>query len=150
MSAISLSASTSDQTFSSPYWPKARSNPKAWAARPENAAKLAEFTVVSVGNDSAAQITAIDNYIAAGYDAIVFIAVNPTAFNITWHEGDFLAGKFTRGAFAQGELYLDGKAALGALPGRTRGRPLESSPSAQVCFTNGRPRTKRPVARSST
>lgn len=54
---------------------------KAWAARPENAAKMAEFTVVSVGNDSAAQITAIDNYIAAGYDAIVIIAVNPTAFN---------------------------------------------------------------------
>jgi ribose transport system substrate-binding protein len=36
--------------------------------------------VVSVGNDSAAQIAAIDNFIAAGYDAITFIAVNPTAF----------------------------------------------------------------------
>lgn len=54
---------------------------KAWAARPENKAKLAEFTVVSVGNDSAAQISAIDNFIAAGYDAITFIAVNPTAFS---------------------------------------------------------------------
>ena len=32
---------------------------KAWAARPENAAKLEEFTIVSVGNDSAAQIAAI-------------------------------------------------------------------------------------------
>jgi len=53
---------------------------KAWAARPENAAKIAEFTVVSVGNDSAAQIAAIDNFMAAGYDAITFIAVNPTAF----------------------------------------------------------------------
>ncbi len=53
---------------------------KAWAARPENKAKLAEFTVVSVGNDSAAQIAAIDNFIAAGYDGISFIAVNPTAF----------------------------------------------------------------------
>ncbi|MEM6762462.1 MAG: sugar ABC transporter substrate-binding protein [Pseudomonadota bacterium] len=53
---------------------------KAWAARPENAEKLAEFTIVSVGNDSAAQIAAIDNFIAAGYDAITFIAVNPTAF----------------------------------------------------------------------
>ncbi|MEO0389225.1 MAG: sugar ABC transporter substrate-binding protein [Pseudomonadota bacterium] len=53
---------------------------KAWAARPENAGKIAEFTVVSVGNDSAAQIAAIDNFIAAGYDAITFIAVNPTAF----------------------------------------------------------------------
>jgi ribose transport system substrate-binding protein len=53
---------------------------KAWAARPENAAKIDEFNVVSVGNDSAAQIAAIDNFIAAGYDAITFIAVNPTAF----------------------------------------------------------------------
>lgn len=54
---------------------------KAWAAREENKAKLSEFTVVSVGNDSAAQIAAIDNFIAAGYDAITFIAVNPTAFS---------------------------------------------------------------------
>lgn len=53
---------------------------KAWAARPENAEKLEEFTIVSVGNDSAAQIAAIDNFMAAGYDAITFIAVNPTAF----------------------------------------------------------------------
>jgi ribose transport system substrate-binding protein len=53
---------------------------KAWAARPENADKIDEFTVVSVGNESAAQIAAIDNFIAAGYDAITFIAVNPTAF----------------------------------------------------------------------
>ncbi|WP_439155133.1 sugar ABC transporter substrate-binding protein [Yoonia sp.] len=53
---------------------------KAWAARPENAAKLEEFTIVSVGNDSAAQIAAIDNFMAAGYDAITFIAVNPSAF----------------------------------------------------------------------
>lgn len=54
---------------------------KAWAARPENAAKIEEFKVVSVGDDSAAQIAAIDNFIAAGYDAITFIAVNPSAFN---------------------------------------------------------------------
>lgn len=53
---------------------------KAWAARPENAENIEEFTVVSVGNDSAAQIAAIDNFIAAGYDAITFIAVNPSAF----------------------------------------------------------------------
>jgi len=54
---------------------------KAWAARPENKVKIKEFTVVSVGNDSAAQIAAIDNFIAAGYDAITFIAVNPSAFS---------------------------------------------------------------------
>ena len=53
---------------------------KAWAARPENAAKIAEFKVVSVGNDASAQIAAIDNFIAAGFDAITFIAVNPAAF----------------------------------------------------------------------
>lgn len=53
---------------------------KAWASRSDNSDKIDEFTVVSVGNDSAAQIAAIDNFIAAGYDAIVFIAVNPTAF----------------------------------------------------------------------
>jgi ribose transport system substrate-binding protein len=53
---------------------------KAWAARPENKSLLKEFKVVSVGNDSAAQIAAIDNFIAAGYDAITFIPVNPTAF----------------------------------------------------------------------
>jgi ribose transport system substrate-binding protein len=54
---------------------------KAWGARPENKAKLADYKVVSVGNDSAAQIAAIDNFIAAGYDAIVIDAVNPSAFD---------------------------------------------------------------------
>ncbi|MEM9318265.1 MAG: sugar ABC transporter substrate-binding protein [Pseudomonadota bacterium] len=53
---------------------------KAWSERDGNAELIEEFSVVSVGNDSAAQIAAIDNFIAAGYDAIVFIAVNPTAF----------------------------------------------------------------------
>jgi len=53
---------------------------KAWAARAENKEKLKEFTVISVGNNSAAQLAAIDNFIAAGYDAITFIAENPTAF----------------------------------------------------------------------
>lgn len=54
---------------------------KAWGARPENKAKLAEFKVISVGNNSAAQIAAIDNFIAAGYDGIVINAVNPSAFD---------------------------------------------------------------------
>ena len=54
---------------------------KAWAARPQNAELLAEFKIVSVGNDSAAQIAAIDNFIAAGFDGITFISVNPTAFD---------------------------------------------------------------------
>lgn len=54
---------------------------KAWGARPENKALLSEFKIVSVGNDSAAQIAAIDNFIAAGFDGITFISVNPTAFD---------------------------------------------------------------------
>lgn len=54
---------------------------KAWTARPENAADIAELKVVSTGPDVAAQIAAVDNFIQAGYDAVVFIAVNPTAFD---------------------------------------------------------------------
>ena len=49
---------------------------KAWAARPENKKWVKELKVVSVGNDVAAQIAAIDNFIAAGFDLITFIAVN--------------------------------------------------------------------------
>jgi ribose transport system substrate-binding protein len=40
-----------------------------------------ELKVVSTGTDVAAQIAAIDNFINSGYDAIVTIAVNPTAFD---------------------------------------------------------------------
>ena len=53
---------------------------KAWAKRPENAKDIKELKVVSTGTDVAAQIAAIDNFIAAGYDGIIFIAVNPTSF----------------------------------------------------------------------
>lgn len=53
---------------------------RAWANRPENAKDISELNVVSTGGDVAAQIAAIDNFIQAGYDAVVFIAVNPTAF----------------------------------------------------------------------
>ncbi len=54
---------------------------KAWANRPENAKDIEELRIVSVGNDVAAQIAAIDNFIQVGFDAIIFIAVNPSAFN---------------------------------------------------------------------
>jgi ribose transport system substrate-binding protein len=54
---------------------------ESYAKRPEIAAKIKEFTAVSVGNDVAAQIAAIENYVAAGYDAVLFIAVNPEAFD---------------------------------------------------------------------
>jgi ribose transport system substrate-binding protein len=53
---------------------------KAWAARPENAKNIKELKIVSTGTDVAAQIGAIDNLIAAGYDAIITIAVSPTSF----------------------------------------------------------------------
>jgi ribose transport system substrate-binding protein len=44
---------------------------KAYAAQPEVAAKLKEFKVVSTGEDVAAQIAAINNFIDSGYDAVV-------------------------------------------------------------------------------
>ena len=42
---------------------------KAYAEQPEVAAKLKEFKVVSTGEDVAAQISAINNFIDSGYDA---------------------------------------------------------------------------------
>ena len=53
---------------------------KAYAAQPDVAAKLKEFKVVSTGEDVPAQISAINNFIDAGYDAVVVNAQNPTAF----------------------------------------------------------------------
>jgi ribose transport system substrate-binding protein len=53
---------------------------KAFAAKPEIAAKLKEFKVVSTGEDVPAQISAINNFIDSGYDAIIVNAQNPTAF----------------------------------------------------------------------
>lgn len=53
---------------------------KAYAATPEIKSQIKEFKIVSTGTDVAAQIAAIDNFINSGYDAIVTIAVNPTAF----------------------------------------------------------------------
>ncbi|MBV8474334.1 MAG: substrate-binding domain-containing protein, partial [Hyphomicrobiales bacterium] len=53
---------------------------KAYAAQPDVAAKLKEFKVISTGEDVPAQISAINNFIDSGYDAIVVNAQNPTAF----------------------------------------------------------------------
>ena len=53
---------------------------KAYAEQPDVAAKLKEFKVVSTGEDVAAQISAVNNFIDSGYDAIVINAQNPTAF----------------------------------------------------------------------
>lgn len=53
---------------------------KAYAAKPEVAAKLKEFKLVSTGEDVEAQIAAVDGFIADGYDAIVLDAESPEAF----------------------------------------------------------------------
>jgi len=53
---------------------------KAYAAQPAVAAMLKEFKVVSTGEDVAAQIAAINNFIDSGYDAIIVNAQNPKAF----------------------------------------------------------------------
>jgi ribose transport system substrate-binding protein len=53
---------------------------KAWASHAENAKDIKELKIVSTGTDVAAQIGAVDNLIAAGYDGIVINAVNPTSF----------------------------------------------------------------------
>jgi ribose transport system substrate-binding protein len=53
---------------------------KAYASQPEVAAKLEEFKVVSTGEDLAAQIAAVDNFINSGYDAVIVNAQNPAAF----------------------------------------------------------------------
>jgi ribose transport system substrate-binding protein len=54
---------------------------KAYALKPEIKSEIKELKVVSVGNDVAEQIAAIDNFISAGIDAVLFIAINPTAFS---------------------------------------------------------------------
>ncbi|MCB1379140.1 MAG: ABC transporter substrate-binding protein [Alphaproteobacteria bacterium] len=53
---------------------------KAYSEQPDVAKDIKEFKVVSTGTDVAAQIAAIENFINSGYDAILTIAVNPTAF----------------------------------------------------------------------
>ncbi|EEA04415.1 putative solute-binding component of ABC transporter [Burkholderia sp. H160] len=53
---------------------------KAYAAQPAVAAKLKEFKVVSTGEDVPAQISAVNNFIDAGYDAVIVDAQNPTSF----------------------------------------------------------------------
>jgi ribose transport system substrate-binding protein len=53
---------------------------KAYAEQPDVKKMLKEFKVVSTGDDIAAQISAINNFIDSGYDAVVVDAQNPTAF----------------------------------------------------------------------
>ena len=53
---------------------------KAYTAQPAVATKLKEFKVVSTGEDVPAQISAVNNFIDAGYDAIIVDAQNPASF----------------------------------------------------------------------
>ncbi len=53
---------------------------KAYAAQPEVASQIKELRIVSVGTDVSAQIAAMDNFISAGFDAILIDANSPTAF----------------------------------------------------------------------
>jgi len=53
---------------------------KAYADQADVKAKVKEFKVVSTGEDVAAQIAAINNFIDSGYDAIIVNAQNPKAF----------------------------------------------------------------------
>ena len=53
---------------------------KTFAEQPEIAKHVAELKVVSTGTDVAAQISAINNFINFGFDAVVTIATNPAAF----------------------------------------------------------------------
>ena len=52
---------------------------KAYAAQPDVAKEIKEFKVVSTGNDVAAQVAAINNFIDSGYDAIVTDAESAAA-----------------------------------------------------------------------
>lgn len=53
---------------------------KAYAAQPEIAKDLAEFKVISVGEDLAAQIAAVNNFIDQGFDAVIVNANSTSAF----------------------------------------------------------------------
>jgi len=53
---------------------------KAYVEQPDVKPDVAQFKVVSVGEDVAAQISAIDQFINAGYDAIVMIANDSTSY----------------------------------------------------------------------
>ena len=52
----------------------------AYAAEPDVAKRIKELHIVSVGTDVSAQIAAMDNFINAGYDAILLDSNSPTAF----------------------------------------------------------------------
>ena len=54
---------------------------KAYAELPDVAKDIKEFKVVSVGNDAAAQLGSIEDFINQGFDAVVINAVSTTGFD---------------------------------------------------------------------
>jgi len=54
---------------------------KAYAAEPDIAADLAEFKVVSVGTDMAAQLGAVEDFINQGFDAVLVNPNTPTGWD---------------------------------------------------------------------
>jgi ribose transport system substrate-binding protein len=54
---------------------------RAYAGLPEVKPDIKDFRVVSVGNDAAAQLGAIEDFINQGYDAIIIEAVSTTGFD---------------------------------------------------------------------
>jgi ribose transport system substrate-binding protein len=54
---------------------------KAYAETPGIKEKIKEFKVISTGNDAAAQLGAMEDFINQGYDAIVTIAVSSEGFD---------------------------------------------------------------------
>ena len=61
---------------------------KAYASQPDVAKDIKEFKVVSVGQDVAAQIAAVNNFIDQGYDAIIVNANSTSAFRVGREEGE--------------------------------------------------------------
>jgi ribose transport system substrate-binding protein len=53
---------------------------KAYVEQPSVKPLIKEFKVISTGEDLPAQIAAANNFIDAGYDAVIVNALNPTAF----------------------------------------------------------------------
>ncbi len=53
---------------------------KAYAAQPDVAKDIKEFKAISVGDDVAAQIAAVNNFIDQGFDAIIVDANSSSAF----------------------------------------------------------------------
>jgi polyisoprenyl-teichoic acid--peptidoglycan teichoic acid transferase len=99
----------------------------------EQAARFASAILSDLTGLSLEHWIAID---FAGFRAMVdavggVTVVNPTAFSFALDEHDFHAGIFNRGSFPQGELKLDGKAALDYSRARYTSVSTESSDFAR-------------------